>query len=258
MTYGLSQGDGLIVITGDVGSGKTTLIDHLLAQLDPNECVVAPIVTSQLPPNGLVRVILAAFEVRFGAGEKTAIFGRFDEFDQQKQSAGIRILIIIDEVQNLPFATLEELRLLSNLATGDRAPPQTSLMGQAQFLDIRSMKVEQLCQPIFTSDHLGVLEESEVGPYARHGLRLAEWSDDPSFDDGVFPAIYANETHRIFYADVCEVAKEWLSEPGALPAPSSPPVGKRTPKIERRLNVIDRTPPRRESPLNRLVTDFER
>jgi general secretion pathway protein A len=152
-------------------------------------------------------------------------------------------------------------------------------MGQAQFLDIiRSVTVEKLCQPIFIPDYLGVLEKCEAGPNVQHGLRVAKWFDDPTFDDGVFPAIYAytdgvpcrinllssqlrsylNETHQICCTDVCEVAKGWLSEPGVPPAPSNALVGKRTPKTGQRLNVVDRTPPRRESPLNRLVTDFER
>lgn len=142
---------------------------------------------------------------------------------------------------------------------------------------LRTKQQPQVFQSGERQIHLGVREESEVSPYVQHGLR-AGWADDSSLDDDVFPATstytdgvpcrvnllcsrrrsYLNETHRNCYADVCEVAKEGLSEPGVPPAPSSTPVGKRTPKIEQRLNVIDRMPPRRESPLNRLVTDFER
>jgi general secretion pathway protein A len=280
LTYGLAQGDGFVVITGDVGAGKTTLIDHLLSRLDPNGYVAARIVTSQLSPNGLLRMILAAFDVRCSASDKTGMLRRFDEFCRQKHSAGIRILLIIDEVQNLPFATLEELRMLSNLATGSRAPLQTCLIGQPQFLEvIKSAKAEQLRQRVCTSYHLGVLEENEVGPYVQHRLRIASWSGDPSFDEDVFPAIsaytdgiprrinllcsrlllrsYLNETHRICCTDVCEVAEEWLSEPSASRAPLGE-AGKRAPKVEQRLNVIERTLTRQESALNRLLIDLER
>lgn len=283
LTYGLAQGDGFIVITGDVGAGKTTLIDHLLTQLDPNGYVAARIVTSQLSPNGLLRMILSAFDVRCSASDKAGMLRRFDEFCLQNRSAGLRILLIIDEVQNLPFATLEELRMLSNLATGNRAPLQTCLIGQPQFLEVlQSAKAEQLRQRICTSYHLGVLEESEVGAYVEHRLRIASWSGDPSFDEDVFSAIttytdgvprrinllcsrlllrsYLNETHRICGADVREVAEEWLSEPSASCAHDAPAgaAGRRAPKIAQRLNVIERTLVRQENALNQVLADIER
>src|SRR5262249_36873913 len=120
------------------------------------------------------------------------------------------------------------------------------------------------------------LEGSEVDPYVQHRFGIAELSGDSSFDDDVFPAIsaythgiprhlnllcsrlrlrsYLTETH----AGVCEVAKEWLSEPGMSPTLSGTAVGKRTPKIERCSNVIERTLAGRESSRNRLVMDWKR
>ena len=282
LTYGLAQGDGFIVITGDVGTGKTTLIDHLLTQLDPTGYVAARIVTSQLSPNGLLRMILNAFNIRCGAGDKAGMLHQFEEFCRQTRSAGVRVLLIIDEVQNLPFATLEELRMLSNFP-GSGAPLQTCLIGQPQFLEvIRSSRARQLRQRICTSYHLGVLEESEVGAYVQHRLRIASWSGDPSFDEDVFSAIstytngvprrinllcsrlllrsYLNETHRICRADVCEVAEEWLSEPSTSYA-DDPPVGvagKRGQEITQRLNVVERTLARQENALNQVLADLQR
>jgi general secretion pathway protein A len=282
LTYGLAQGDGFIVITGDVGTGKTTLIDHLLTQLDPTGYVAARIVTSQLSPNGLLRMILSAFNIRCGAGDKAGMLHHFEEFCRQTRSAGVRVLLIIDEVQNLPFATLEELRMLSNFP-GSGAPLQTCLIGQPQFLEvIRSSRARQLRQRICTSYHLGVLEESEVGAYVQHRLRIASWSGDPSFDEDVFSAIctytngvprrinllcsrlllrsYLNETHRISRADVCEVSEEWLSEPSASPADDAPAgaAGKRGLEIAQRLNVVERTLARQEDALNQVLASLQR
>lgn len=283
LTYGLAQGDGFIVISGEVGAGKTTLIDHLLTQLDPRGYVAARIATSQLSPIGLLRMILDAFKVDCPAGGKAGMLCRFNAFCREKRESGVRILLIVDEVQNLPFATLEELRMLSNLGTGSGAPLQTCLLGQPQFLKtIRSYRAEQLRQRICTSFHLGVLNEGEVGEYIRHRLRIASWSGDPSFDDDVFPAVHAytggvprrinllcsrlllrsylNEVHRISRADVCEVADEWLSEPGtpsADDAQAAGPPGKQAPRITERLNVIERKLVRQENALSQVLTELQ-
>lgn len=266
LTYGLAQGDGFIVITGEVGAGKTTLIDHLLTQLDPRRYVAARIVTSQLSPTGLLRMILRAFDIDGHTGDKAEMLYRFDAFGREKRAAGVRVLLIVDEVQNLPFATLEELRMLSNLGTGGGGSLQTCLIGQPQFLrTIQSPRAEQLRQRISTSYHLGVLQEGEVGEYIQHRLRIASWSGDPSFDDDVFPAVYActggvprrinllcsrlllwsylNDAHRISHADVSEVAEEWLSEPGnrSVDAAQVPAAGATpAPRMAQRLKVIER------------------
>jgi type II secretory pathway predicted ATPase ExeA len=281
LTYGLAQGDGFIVITGEIGAGKTTLIDHLLTQLDPRRYVAARIVTSQLSPSGLLRMILHAFNLD-SAGDKAQMLCRFDAFGREKRAAGMRILLIVDEVQNLPFATLEELRMLSNFGTGGGASLQTCLIGQPQFLQtIQSSRVEQLRQRINTSYHLGVLKESEVGEYIQHRLRVASWSGDPSFDDDAFPTVHAyaggvprrinllcsrlllrsylNETHRISRLDVREVAEEWLSEPGSHAVVGSRVLdggGTPAPRMAQRLNVIERKFVRQENALDQNLTDL--
>ncbi len=269
LTYGLSQGDGFIVITGEVGAGKTTLIDHLLSRLDAQPYVIARIATTQLSPSALLRMILTAFGLRPRGNEKAAMLRQFSEFFQQSQAAGTRVLLIVDEVQNLPFSTLEELRMLSNLATGTGAPLQTCLVGQPQFRDIiMSAKAEQLRQRIFTSFHLGALQEGEVGAYIEHRLRVASWSGDPSFEEGVFPAIHArtdgvprrinllcsrlllqsflDESHSISRVNVEDVANEWSAEIGSSPDEglSHQAAANRTwgpvAKVTKRLGAIER------------------
>jgi putative secretion ATPase (PEP-CTERM system associated) len=241
LTYGLSQGDGFIVITGEVGAGKTTLVEHLLSGLEHGTHIAARIATTQLSPHALLRMIMLAFNLPYKGNDKSRMLNQFEEFFQHSQSAGQRLLLVVDEVQNLPFSTLEELRMLSNLATGHRTPLQTCLIGQPQFRQIiTSAKAEQLRQRIFTSYHLGELSDAEIGGYIEHRLRVAAWSGDPTFDVDAYPAIFAhtkgiprrinslcsrlllqaylNDSHIVTASDVHQVAGEWHAELGTAGA----------------------------------------
>jgi general secretion pathway protein A len=191
LTYGLAQGEGFIVITGEIGAGKTTLIDHLMGTLQSQLYRAARVPTTQLAPGGLLRMVLSAFDLRQRSTDKAGMLRQFAEFFAESQAAGRRLLLVVDEVQNLPFASLEELRMLSNLATGTGAPLQTCLVGQPQFRDIiMSAKAEQLRQRIVTFYHLGTLQENEIRSYIEHRLRMASWTGQPSFDADSFSAIY--------------------------------------------------------------------
>ncbi|HEX5231382.1 MAG TPA: AAA family ATPase [Bradyrhizobium sp.] len=239
LTYGLSQGDGFLVVTGEVGAGKTTLINHLMSTLDPDSYIAARVVTTQLSPSGLLRMILAAFGVHTRAREKAGMLRAFEEYVRTGAAEGRRLLLIVDEVQNLPYSTLEELRMLSNLATGCQTQFQTCLVGQPQFRNtLLTARAEPLRQRIFTSYHLGELSGHEIGPYLEHRLRVASWEGDPSFDEGVFPCIhmhtdgiprrinslcsrlllqaFLNESHTVSASDVHQVADEWRAEIGTV------------------------------------------
>jgi general secretion pathway protein A len=192
LTYGLAQGEGVIVITGEVGAGKTTLIEHLVFSLDPQRYTVGTIATTQLAPAGVLRTVLSAFGISRRGREKADMLHQLGTFFREQQSKGMRLLLIVDEVQNLPFASLEELRMLANLAIGTGTPLQTCLVGQPEFRDIiMSARAEQLRQRVVTSYHLGSLPETELRRYIEHRLRVAGWSENPIFDDDVFSIIYA-------------------------------------------------------------------
>ena len=286
LTYGLAQGDGFIVITGEIGAGKTTLIDHLLGQLDPDNYVAVRIATTQLSPTALLRMITAAFDIPSRPGDKAGMLRQLCEFFERKRESGTRILLIIDEAQNLPLPTLEELRMLSNLAMDSRTPLQTCLVGQPQFRNIiMSAKAEQLRQRICTSYHLDVLREDEIGAYVRHRLCVSSWKGDPSFDEDAFPALYAhtsgvprrinslcsrlllhaflNESHSIRAADGTEVADEWQAEhrtPGAgvvSPVAISDPKRNRLAKITGRLDSFEVRLAGQEDRLNRALKIME-
>jgi len=191
LTYGLHQAEGFIVITGEVGTGKTTLVDLLLSQLDSSAFSTAKIVTSHLGGEDVLRMVAAAFGFYAPGMEKAAILRRLEEFLLANMRARKRSLLIIDEAQNLSIAALEELRMLSNFGSGAAAPLQSFLVGQPQFRSIMaSPELEQLRQRVIASYHLGPLSEEETKAYIQHRLKTVGWQDDPALSDDAFAAIH--------------------------------------------------------------------
>src|SRR6185312_16893186 len=116
LVYGLAQKEGFIVITGEVGAGKTTMVEQVWSQLDRHTYVIARIVTTRVSGDDLLRLVMA----NFGLGEtqgidKATLLRRFEHMVRDQRRAGRRCLLVVDEVQNLSLAALEELRMLSNI-----------------------------------------------------------------------------------------------------------------------------------------------
>ncbi|MFN3287073.1 MAG: AAA family ATPase, partial [Sphingomonadaceae bacterium] len=109
LTYGLQQGEGFIIITGEIGSGKTTLVGHLMESIDPAKLVAAKIVTTQLDADSTLRMVATAFGMAVEGLDKSQILTRIEHFLRSHHRDGRRVLLIVDEVQNLPVAALEEL-----------------------------------------------------------------------------------------------------------------------------------------------------
>jgi general secretion pathway protein A len=191
LTYGLHQGEGFIVVTGEVGAGKTTLVDLLLSQLDMSAYAAAKIVTSQLTGDDLLRMVAAAFGLYIPGMEKAAMLRRIEDFVTANMRARKRSLILIDEAQNLTVGALEELRMLSNFGRGGVSPVQSFLVGQPQFRNIMSSpELDQLRQRVIASYHLGPMTEMETKAYVLHRLKTVEWKDDPVLGDDAFRAIF--------------------------------------------------------------------
>ncbi|MFZ5609472.1 MAG: XrtA/PEP-CTERM system-associated ATPase [Pseudomonadota bacterium] len=192
LTYGLSQGEGFIIITGDIGAGKTTLVGHLFESLDKSKFVFANVVTTQLDADNTLRMVAAAFGIRPEGLDKSTILQRMEQFLRRQQEAGRRSLLIVDEVQNLPISALEELRMLSNFQDGNRALLQVFLLGQPEFRDklAHSEELEQLRQRVIATHHLEPMALEEVGEYIQHRMRLVGWSGDPEFTDSAFASIH--------------------------------------------------------------------
>jgi general secretion pathway protein A len=194
LVYGLSQEEGFIVITGEVGAGKTTLVEQLWSQLDRHSYVMARIVTTRVSGDDLLRLAVTNFGVPDdGSTDKATLLRRFEKMARDQRAAGRRCLLVVDEVQNLPMAALEELRMLSNITVDGRASVQTILLGQPQFrATMGNPDLEQLRQRILASYHLGPLTEAETRAYIEHRLKRVGWSDDPRWEDAAFTYIYRN------------------------------------------------------------------
>lgn len=193
LTYGLSQGEGFIVITGEVGAGKTTVVGNLLNTLDDDRYVAAKIVTTQLEADNILRMIAAGLGLQHEGVDKAAILGRLEAFLRTAYEEGKRVLLIVDEAQNLPNTALEELRMLSNYQIGETAMLQSFLVGQPQFRDRinRDPDLEQVRQRIIATHHLMPLADtSETHDYIEHRLGLVGWEGDPSFTDEAIEAIH--------------------------------------------------------------------
>ncbi len=192
LNYGLAQSEGFIVITGEVGAGKTTLVEWLRSQMDPAAFTIARVNTTQVSETDLFRLAMAGFGLT-GEGNKAALLQRFEDVLREHQTTGRRCLLIVDEAQNLSFPALEELRMLSNLTVEGRTPLQTVLLGQPQFRRLlASPDLDQLRQRVLTSYHLGPLSQAETRAYIEHRLRAVGWAGDPHWDEEAFEAVFTH------------------------------------------------------------------
>ncbi|WP_428408086.1 XrtA/PEP-CTERM system-associated ATPase [Hyphococcus sp.] len=272
--YGLKQAEGFIVITGPVGAGKSMVIGHLLDQLNASNIVAANLLTSNIEPEDLLSQILSAFRIEPEGEGRTGEIEAFEDYLFDQLNRGRRVLLIIDEAQNLPFKTLEELRMLSNIDYEGTPLFQVFLVGQPEFRTIMEQPdMEQLRQRVIASYHLETLSEEETRDYILHRLAVAGWREDPTFTAGAFKAIHEEtlglprrintlcnrlmlycsleEKHEVtakVVATVCAELKEEKLE-SRKPAAAMPPVA----KIEEELP--DEEAPAEESSTEEHVED---
>lgn len=189
--YGLSQGEGFVVITGDPGVGKTTLMGHLLGEIDSERLNVIKIVSTQLRPEDLLQTVCAGLEIDANGASKSAMLAAIEHGLHAVARDGRRTLLIIDEAQALPPESLEELRMLSNFQAGGYPLLQIFLLGQPEFrLTLQDGKLDQLRQRVIAMHHLAPMDANEVEPYLLHRLSCVGWRGKPRFTNDALTAIH--------------------------------------------------------------------
>ncbi len=190
--YGLAQGEGFIVITGEVGAGKSTLVSHLMQTIDKARLTAATIVTSHLDGNDMVQMTAESYGIDTRGLDKAATLKAIENFLHAEARAGRRCLLVVDEAQNLAVDALEELRMLSNFQLGSSALLQIFLLGQPEFRDLvqSSPSLEQLRQRVIATHHLDAMDADEVEPYIMHRLQRAGWNGRPQLTEDAFDAIF--------------------------------------------------------------------
>jgi putative secretion ATPase (PEP-CTERM system associated) len=191
LDYGVHQGEGFIVITGEIGAGKTMLARTLARKLESSQnVVVAQVVSTQLKADDIVRMVAAAFDLP-STTTKAALLKKLEQFLLACHSQGKRALLVVDEAQNLPADSVEELRMLSNFQCGEKSLLQSFLLGQPEFRrTLQSPSMEQLRQRVIASCHLGPIDAAETEAYIVHRLQTVGWRGDPSFSADAFAAIH--------------------------------------------------------------------
>lgn len=191
LEYGLNQGEGFIVITGEVGAGKTTLVRNLFRKLESENVVAAQLVSTQLDADDLLSAVAGAFGLNFEGIAKAGLLKKLEAFLLSCHNQGKRALLIVDEAQNLTPRAVEELRMLSNFQSAEKSLLQSFLLGQPEFRYIlQSEDMQQLRQRVTASYHLGPMDLDETRAYIEHRLKTVGWAGDPAFGDDTFGAVH--------------------------------------------------------------------
>jgi general secretion pathway protein A len=241
LEYGVMRNEGFIVITGEIGAGKTTVLGGLLKSLDSGKVVVGQLVTTQLGAEDTLRMVAAAFGFRVPGPSKSDLLIALEAFLLKQVSLGKRCLLVVDEAQNLSSRAVEELRMLSNYQLGTQALLQSFLVGQPEFREIlQQPEMEQFRQRIAATCHIGPLDLDDTRQYIEHRLKCAGATKRPVFEPAAFQGIFeasrgiprrinsfcdrllllgylANKT-QLGVADVNEVVEEFKREGGSMPA----------------------------------------
>ncbi|MBI5926160.1 MAG: UDP-N-acetylglucosamine 2-epimerase [Aquabacterium sp.] len=237
LKFGLYQAEGFIVVTGDIGAGKTTLVRTLLSDIDNDKVVAAQLVSTQLEAGDLLRSTITAFGIPPKGQTKAELIATLEAYLTLLATQNKRAVLIVDEAQNLSRDAIEELRMLSNFQFGNQALLQSFLIGQPELRDmLLSRSLEQLRQRVIASYHLGPMDREETRRYIEHRLKKVGWNDHPHFDDDAFDEIYQwtsgiprrinllcnrlllatylIEGHNVTSADVARIAMEIRAEIG--------------------------------------------
>jgi len=190
LVYGVKAGKGFVMLTGEVGTGKTTLLHALLGQLD-SATKSAFIFNPRLTPLGFFRVLFEELDIKPRRNHKADYLLQLNEFLIERLGKNEKTLLIVDEAQTLSIEMLEEIRLLSNLETPRSKLIQIILVGQPELKEmLRRPELRQLRQRIALSHHLRPFDEEESRDYVEDRLRRAGHTGGRIFKRGALRALY--------------------------------------------------------------------
>jgi general secretion pathway protein A len=188
----MSRGQGVVVVTGEVGAGKTTLVNAQLVQLDPRLVSVAQLVSTQLDVKSLLHAIAIAYGLPLQSAVKAQILLAIETFLLDFLPSGRHALLVVDEAQNLTPEALNAIFLLSTYPMGHRPVLQFLLLGQPELRDrIQENLARSAKQEPIASFHLGPMEEHETRAYIEHRLAHVGWKHDPHFTPKAFAGIHS-------------------------------------------------------------------
>ncbi|MDE2147668.1 MAG: AAA family ATPase, partial [Burkholderiales bacterium] len=193
LLYGLDGGGGFVLLTGEIGAGKTTVCRCFLEQV-PAHCVLAYVFNPKLSAIELLQTVCAEFGIAMPAeaGSVKAHVDALNAFLLAAHAQGRQAVLVIDEAQSLDAAVLEQLRLLTNLETAERKLLQIVLVGQPELRELLARpELEQLAQRVIARCHLGALSAAETPQYIRHRLAVAGPAAAMPFDEAALAGIHA-------------------------------------------------------------------
>lgn len=194
LLYGINESGGFVQLTGEVGTGKTTVVRTLLSRV-PHHADVAVILNPRVTPAEFLLTICEELGITIADADRSSVKQMVDALNRRLLSAhadGRRVVIIVDEAQNLPAEVLEQVRLLTNLETPTQKLLQIILIGQPELRDLLDRtELRQLAQRITGRYHLSPLTREETHGYVRHRLRVAGATGE------IFTPAALNEVHRL-------------------------------------------------------------
>ncbi len=194
LVYGIQQRKGIMIMTGEIGTGKTTICRALLSHLDPT-IKTAFILNPYFSETQLLQLIVKDFGIRGSLKNKLALIDALNNFLLEQTALGNNVVIIIDEAQDLNVRQLEQIRLLSNLETDKTKLLQIILVGQPELLEkLKLTSLRQLTQRITVRYHILPLKQQEVQEYIAHRLKLAHKNQN-----GTLPVEFTPDAMEAIY-----------------------------------------------------------
>ena len=191
--FALQRGEGFLLITGKPGTGKTTLVEELLKELDETKFKVSTLVTTQLDADDLLRSVAYSYDLPVENADKATVIQCLKNYLVDRRYREQHTILIVDEAQDLSQKALEELRLLTNFELDYIPLLQIFLVGQPQLFDLLgSNSMEQLRQRITVATAMQPLTVTEIEEYIQYRLNVAGWQHDPEINNDVYPLIHEN------------------------------------------------------------------